>query len=124
MEIELQNKLPFYQRFYIYQKERFPFLGHGLLVASFSFSAIAYSRICRGAEGFVDLSTYLVGIFTTISLFFLVSVFDEFKDAEDDAKYRSHLPVPRVLVSFNELASLGVIAATLQILANAFFFPK
>src|ERR1700752_30506 len=124
MDIQQQNTLPFLHRFFIYQKERFPFLGHGLLVASFSFSAIAYSRICRGAEGFVDLSTYLVGIFTTISLFFLVRVFDEFKDAEDDAKFRSHLPVPRGLISFKELAILGVIAACLQILANAYFFPK
>lgn len=124
MDIQVQNKLPFLQRFFIYQKERFPFLGHGLLVASFSFSAIAYSRICRGAEGFVDLSTYLVGIATTISLFFLVRVFDEFKDAEDDAKYRSHLPVPRGLISFKELAVLGVIAALLQITLNAVFFPK
>ena len=124
MDIQQQNTLSFFHRFFIYQKERFPFLGHGVLVASFSFSAIAYSRICRGAEGFVDLSTYLVGIFTTISLFFLVRVFDEFKDAEDDAKFRSHLPVPRGLISFKELAILGVIAACLQILANAYFFPK
>ncbi len=124
MEIELQNKLPFWRRFLIYQNERFPFLGHGLLVASFSFSAIAYSRICRGAEGFVELSTYLVGIATTISLFFLVRVFDEFKDAEDDAIHRRHLPIPRGLISFKELAVLGGIAVLFQLLLNAIYFPK
>ncbi|MFL5754492.1 MAG: UbiA family prenyltransferase [Bacteroidia bacterium] len=124
METIHQNKLPFLHRFFIYQKERFPFLGHGLLVASFSFSAISYSRICRGATGFVEWPVYLVGIFTTISLFFLVRVFDEFKDAEDDARYRSHLPVPRGLISFKELAVLGIIATVLQIAVNALFFPK
>jgi 4-hydroxybenzoate polyprenyltransferase len=122
--IQEQNSYSFARRFLIYQKERFPFLGHGLLVASFSFSAIAYSRICRGAEGFVNWPTYLVGIFTTISLFFLVRIFDEFKDKEDDAKFRSHLPVPRGLISFRELAVMGVITAVLQLTVNFLFFPK
>lgn len=58
-----QNKASVWKRFYIYQKERFPLLGHGLLVATFSFSAIAYSRICRGQTGFVNWNTYLIGIF-------------------------------------------------------------
>ncbi|MDQ6763693.1 MAG: hypothetical protein M3015_13830, partial [Bacteroidota bacterium] len=98
-----ENSSSFFTRFYAYQKERFPFLAHGLLVASFSFSAISYSRICRGASGFVSASTFLMGIFITITLFFLVRIFDEFKDAEDDAKYRSELPVPRGLVSLHEL---------------------
>ena len=119
-----ENSSSFLKRFYIYQKERFPILGHGLLVASFSFSAIGYSRICRGQEGFVELKTYLIGIFTTITLFLLVRIFDEFKDKEDDAKYRKELPVPRGLVSLRELAIIGVVLAFLQISVNLFFFPK
>lgn len=124
MSLQEQNSYSLLRRFWIYQKERFPILSHGLLVASFSFSAISYSRICRGAEGFVSPTVFLVGVITTISLFFLVRVFDEFKDAEDDARYRSHLPVPRGLISFKELAVAGVIAAILQIALNAWFFPK
>lgn len=119
-----QNKYSFKKRFLIYQKERFPFLAHGLLVASFSFSAISYSRICRGAVGFVSLPVFLVGITTTITLFFLVRVFDEFKDAEDDAKYRKHLPIPRGLISFKELALLGALAVLIQLILNIWFFPK
>ncbi|HET6993304.1 MAG TPA: UbiA family prenyltransferase, partial [Bacteroidia bacterium] len=109
---------------YIYQKERFPLLGHGLLVASFSFSAISYSRICRGVTSFVDWKIYLTGIFTTITLFLLVRIFDEFKDAEDDAEYRRELPVPRGLISFRELAIMGIIIVFFQIAVNLFFFPK
>jgi len=124
MSLQKQNSYSFIRRFLIYQKERFPFLGHGLLVASFSFSAISYSRICRGAEGFVSLSTFLVGVATTISLFFLVRVFDEFKDAEDDARYRGHLPVPRGLISFKELAVAGSVAVMIQVSLNSYFFPK
>lgn len=118
------NKSSLIRRLYLYQKERFPVLGHGVLVASFSFSAIAYSRICRGAEGFVSLSTYLVGIFTTITLFLLVRIFDEFKDAADDAAYRRELPVPRGLVSLKELGILEIIVVVLQVIVNLYFFPK
>jgi 4-hydroxybenzoate polyprenyltransferase len=120
----MANSLSNFERFYIYQKERFPILGHGLLVASFSFSAIAYSRICRGVTGFVDWKTYGVGIFTTITLFLLVRIFDEHKDAEDDALYRKELPVPRGLVTLTELRNIGMVVAALQILVNAYFFPK
>lgn len=120
----VENSAPFFRRFYIYQKERFPLLGHGLLVAAFSFSAISYSRICRGAEGFVDGQTFAVGVFTTISLFLLVRIFDEFKDAEDDARFRKELPVPRGLVTFRELAVTGIVVAAAQILVNLVFFPE
>jgi 4-hydroxybenzoate polyprenyltransferase len=119
-----ENNSSFLKRFYLYQKERFPFLGHGLLVASFSFSAISYSRICRGAEGFVNPKTFLTGIFITISLFLLVRIFDEFKDAEDDALYRGELPVPRGLISLRELACIGIAIVILQIFINLFFFPQ
>jgi 4-hydroxybenzoate polyprenyltransferase len=119
-----ENNASFLKRIYIYQKERFPILGHGLLVAAFSFSAIAYSRICRGAEGFVSWKIFLMGIFITISLFMLVRIFDEFKDAEDDAKYRRELAVPRGLVSFSELRSIAIVIVVLQVALNLFFFPK
>ncbi|CAN5751595.1 hypothetical protein BH11BAC7_BH11BAC7_36300 [soil metagenome] len=119
-----ENNASLLKRLYIYQKERFPLAGYVFLVASFSFSAISYSRICRGAEGFVDLKTYFVGIFTTISLFLLVRIFDEFKDAEDDAQFRKELPVPRGLVSLRELGILGSILVILQIIVNLLFFPK
>ncbi|TND08139.1 MAG: 4-hydroxybenzoate octaprenyltransferase [Bacteroidetes bacterium] len=119
-----ENNASFGKRFWIYQRERFPILGHGLLVASFSFSAISYSRICRGAEGFVSWPVYLTGIFTTITLFFLVRVFDEFKDAEDDARFRKNLPVPRGLMSFRELAIMGIVVGLAQVTINAIFFPK
>ena len=119
-----ENSASFAKRFYLYQKERFPIIGHGLLVASFSFSAISYSRICRGSVGFVDTRIYLIGIFTTISLFLLVRIFDEFKDAQDDAKFRKSLPVPRGLIRFQELMILGVVIGILQITVNLLFFPK
>ncbi|ADR21616.1 hypothetical protein MATR_07530 [Marivirga tractuosa] len=121
---EEENKASFLKRLYIYQKERFPILGHGVLVAVFSFSAISYSRISRGAEGFVSTEKFLLGIFTTITLFLLVRILDEFKDAKDDAKFRQELPVPRGLISLKELAAIGWVVFIAQIIINTVFFPK
>ena len=120
----IEKKQGLLKRFFVYQNERFPFLAHGVLISAFSFSAISYSRICRGAPGFVDAKRFLVAIGTTVTLFFLVRVFDEFKDKDDDAKYRKQLPVPRGLISLKELAIFGAIAAAFQITINLLFFPK
>ncbi|MFI5150032.1 MAG: UbiA family prenyltransferase [Bacteroidia bacterium] len=122
--LEEDNNASLLKRLYLYQKERFPLIGHGMLVASFSFSAIAYSRICRGAPGFVSLRTYLTGIFTTVTLFLLVRIFDEFKDRKEDALYRKHLPVPRGLVSLKELLIIGILLVIAQVTVNLLFFPK
>lgn len=115
------NKASLIQRFWIYQSERFPLLAHGLLISSFTFSAISYSRICQGKEGFISGPDFLIGIFATVTLFFLVRVFDEFKDQEDDKKYRTYLPVPRGLISLNELKMIGLSVGMIQLLAITLF---
>ncbi len=112
----MKNSKPFFVRFLTYQKERFPFLVHGPLIAAFSFSAIGYSRLCRGETSFIPAIDYLHCICITITLFFLLRLSDEHKDKEDDAKYRTYLPVPRGLVSLKELAVLGVIIFLAQVL--------
>ncbi len=111
----------FVHRFYIYQKERFPFLAHGVLISSFTFSAISYSRICRGASGFIPWGDFIIGIFATVTLFFLVRVFDEFKDQEDDKKYRPYLPVPRGLISLQELKVVGWVVGLAQVAVIGIF---
>jgi 4-hydroxybenzoate polyprenyltransferase len=111
-------------RFWEYQAERFPFFQHGLLIVTFTFSAASYSRICRGAEGFIPLSHFIVGAITSFLLFFLLRVFDEFKDAEEDARYRPYRPVPRGLISLRELAWIGVATVLLQLVLNGAVIPR
>ncbi|MDX1653238.1 MAG: UbiA family prenyltransferase [Brumimicrobium sp.] len=113
----------FARRFLIYQKERFPFMKNGLVIAVFTFSAISYSILSRGAEGFIPLSDYLIAVFETVSFFFLVRLFDEEKDKEDDAKYRPYLPVPRGLIRLKELRFISVVVIVLQILVIILFQP-
>ena len=120
MNTEDNNK-SFLRRFYIYQKERFPIIGHGIMITAFTFSAISYSGLCRGVENFIPGQDFIIGIFATITLFLLVRIFDEFKDKEDDAKYRKYLPVPRGLISFKELKIIGLTIAIIQIAVIAIF---
>jgi hypothetical protein len=117
----ITNQSSYLKRMYQYQKERFPVVLNGIAVLTFTFSAISFSRICRGAEGFVSLSTFLIGCFATFTLFLLVRIFDEFKDRIDDAQYRTYLPVPRGLVSLNELKVIGIGIGVLQITSIAIF---
>lgn len=117
-------KASLFNRFLTYQKERYPFIGYFFLIGSFSFSAVAYSRICRGLTEFVSIDKFAVCIFNTITLFFILRILDEFKDQEDDRKYRSYLPVPRGLISLNELKYIGIATLAAQLIVTLVFFPQ
>lgn len=117
-------KLSLLQRFWIFQKERFPLLLNLVAIGVFNFSAITYSRVCRHASGFIDLKDYLVGIATTFTLFFLVRVLDEFKDAKHDLQYRTYLPIPRGVISLRELGWIAAVWTTIQLTALLLVQPS
>jgi 4-hydroxybenzoate polyprenyltransferase len=103
------------KRWIVYQRERFPLVGHGALIAAFSVSAVSFSSLVRGRAELPSAAALLVA-FTTSLLFFLqLRIADEFKDYEDDRRYRPYRPVPRGLVSLRELAWVGVAAAAIQL---------
>lgn len=112
---EVNTSDSFIKRFYQYQKERFPFIQNGIIISIFTFSAISYSIISRGAENFVAWEDFIIAIFQTISFFFLVRLFDEIKDNEDDKKFRSYLPVPRGLISLKEIKWMALAVILLQV---------
>jgi 4-hydroxybenzoate polyprenyltransferase len=106
-----------------YQRERFPVIGVGLTVAAFTFSSAAFSRLARGAPGFIPLHIYAAGAATALVCFFVLRVLDEHKDADVDRRYRSELPVPRGLVSLGELRWVGGVAVALVVAWNALVAP-
>ena len=55
--------------------------------------------------------------------FLMVRIIDEFKDYEEDCKYRPYRPVPRGLVSLKELKILFFICAILQVVITACINP-
>ena len=57
-------------RLWTYQAERFPLVGHGILIAAFSFSALSFSMLLRGEAVWPGGKTVLVA-FVTALLFFL-----------------------------------------------------
>lgn len=104
------------KRWWIYQRERFPLVAHGPLILAFSASAVSYSALLRGPEGpRPALISFVVAFIVSLGSFLLLRIADEFKDKEEDAKYRPYRPVPRGLVRLNELAWIGVGVGVLQL---------
>jgi hypothetical protein len=113
----------FWSRWWIYQRERFPLLAHGIIVAAFSSSAVCFSMLLRGAVEAPRPFTLLVAFATALLFFLQLRIADEFKDAEEDARYRPYRPVPRGLVRLSELAILGVITGLVQLLLGLALLP-
>jgi len=110
-------------RFWIYQRERFPLAGFVPLITVFTFSSAAFSRLARGAPGFIPWPRFAVGALTALVFFFLLRVLDEHKDAEVDRRYRPELPVPRGLISLAELRWIGGAALAAALALNLALAP-
>lgn len=111
-------------RWWIYQRERFPVLAHGPLIAAFSSSAVAFSFLLRGGQGLPAASSFLVAFCSSFLFFLQLRIADEFKDHEEDTLYRPYRPVPRGLVTLKELRVLGIGAAVLQAALALWLQPK
>lgn len=109
-------------RWWVYQRERFPLLAHGPLIACFSFCAISYSAQLRGASG-PALAGWLVAFVTCLFSFLHLRVADEFKDAGEDARWRPYRPVPRGLVKLRELGWIWAATAAVQLVLALCFAP-
>ena len=103
------------KRWWIYQRERFPLAAHGPLILAFSASAVSYSALLRGSSAAPSLRSFAVAFVVSLGSFLLLRIADEFKDQEEDAKYRPYRPVPRGLVRLRELAWIGVGVAVGQL---------
>ena len=110
-------------RWWIYQRERFPLFAHGPLVLAFSSSAVCFSHLLRGQNSWPALASVAVA-FATCLLFFLgLRLADEFKDIEEDTRYRPYRPVPRGLVTLRELGWVGAAAAVIQLALALWLAP-
>jgi 4-hydroxybenzoate polyprenyltransferase len=101
------------KRWWIYQRERFPLLAHGPLIAAFSACAVAFSALLRGATT-PSWHHFLTAFGVCLLLFLQLRIADEFKDAAEDARWRPYRAVPRGLVTLAELRWVFILAAILQ----------
>jgi 4-hydroxybenzoate polyprenyltransferase len=102
-------------RWWMYQRERFPILAHGVLIAALSFSAVSVSAVLRGHVQLPDAGSYFVAFASAFVFFLQLRIADEFKDLETDARFRPYRPVPRGLISLRELGSIATIGMIIQL---------
>jgi 4-hydroxybenzoate polyprenyltransferase len=115
-------------RWNVYQRERFPLLAHGPLIAAFSSGAVCYSAQLRAAADSarpsVATASLVVAFVSCLLFFFQLRVSDEFKDREEDARWRPYRAVPRGLVKLRELGWLAFAAAIIQLGAALWLAPR
>jgi 4-hydroxybenzoate polyprenyltransferase len=114
----------FLSRWWTYQGERFPIVAHGVLILAFSSSAVCFSSLLRGRAELPPLLVVTVAFGTAFLFFLQLRIADEFKDFEEDSRYRPYRAVPRGLVSLRELGVLGIIAAAIQLLLGLALDPS
>lgn len=123
MEQKKNEKIGFFKKWATYQKERFPVVVYGLYIFCIVFAIFCYTSTVFdnvGEPNFILLIPMFVFAFLQ---YLMVRIVDEFKDFEEDSKYRPYRPVPRGLVTLKELKVLFVICVLIQI-AIAFVFNK
>jgi 4-hydroxybenzoate polyprenyltransferase len=102
------------ERLWIYQRERFPLAAMGLLAGLLACASTLYSALSRGAP-LPGFGLVAAAAASALLLFVQMRVLDEFKDLEDDARFRPYRPVPRGLVSLRELGWILAGASAAQI---------
>jgi 4-hydroxybenzoate polyprenyltransferase len=117
----LNSSNSFFSRWYIYQKERFPLLAHGPLVLAFSLSALCFSTLLRGGQNWPAWPAIIVAFLNSLLFFLQLRLADEFKDFEEDSKFRPYRPVPSGLVKLNELGVLWAAIVAFQIVLTVWF---
>lgn len=123
----------FFKKWYTYQKERFPIMVYGLYMFCIVFAVFCFSNYI-GKMYYdtlifaVDPGPYKIEYIKLIPMFIvaflqflMVRIVDEFKDYEEDCKYRPYRPVPRGLVTLKELKVLFIICVILQIAITVIF---
>ncbi len=96
---------------------------HAPLVFVFSFSGLCYSSLLRGEQSWPALGSLLCAFLVALFFFMQLRIADEFKDFEEDLRYRPYRPVSRGLVSLRELGAVFVILALFQLLLTWWLYP-
>ncbi|HEX7182673.1 MAG TPA: UbiA family prenyltransferase [Thermoanaerobaculia bacterium] len=121
----MTREAPFPRRLSAYLAERFPLLGHGILIAAYYSSNQFLARVLTepGRPMHYDLSS-LLGAVTLFCFFFHLRVFDEHKDYAEDCVHYPQRVLQSGLITLRDLKVLGGIAIALEILLAAIRGPQ
>lgn len=120
---------PLINRLAVYCRERFPLPTFGLMSSLFAVAGLSLASSLRSGHVELHLAPTISAVVVTLGLFFQLRILDEYKDRENDALYLPERPVPRGLISLNELFHLGGAIGILQLAiclyaeTSAGFFP-
>lgn len=117
-----EARLGLLQRLWIYQAERFPLGKTAVLLAVFTAAGLSLSAHL-GQRPLPPLFTFIAVWLVAIVFLFQLRVADEFKDFEDDSRYRPERAVPRGLVTRGLLLRLALGAGALAALLTLGISP-
>ncbi len=109
--------MSFIKKWYTYQKERFPIVVYGIYIGGIVFAIFCFSNYIKTMNLHfykIEWSTMILMFIVAFLQFLMVRIIDEFKDYEEDCKFRPYRPVPRGLIKLNELKILFIICVILQ----------
>ena len=115
------------KNFKIYLNERFPLGKNSIFVLIFTLSGYIYTGLLYNSKIINQIFSKeikvpmpwhkIAALFIIIFMFFLqLRITDEFKDYEEDLKYRAYRPVQRGVVSLKALGKIGIATVIIQII--------
>ena len=139
--------IQYIKNFKIYLNERFPLGKNSFFVLIFTLSSYIYTELLYNSKIIkpillkeisrasllwdkeidkVPIIWYkLLPLFIIIFMFFFqLRITDEFKDYEEDLKYRSYRPVQRGVISLKTLRKIGIATVIVQIILAHIINPK
>ena len=139
--------IQYIKNFKIYLNERFPLGKNSFFVLIFTLSGYIYTELLYNSKIIkpillkeinrasllwdkeidkVPIIWYkLLPLFIIIFMFFFqLRITDEFKDYEEDLKYRSYRPVQRGVISLKTLRKIGIATVIVQIILAHIINPK
>ncbi|EEX74935.1 UbiA family prenyltransferase [Leptotrichia hofstadii] len=135
------------KNFKIYLNERFPLGKNSFFVLIFTLSGYIYTSLLYNSKIITPILSKevnrvsllwdkeidkvpmiwykLLPLFIIIFMFFFqLRITDEFKDYEEDLKYRSYRPVQRGVISLKTLRKIGIATVIVQIILAHVINPK
>ena len=126
--------IQYIKNFKIYLNERFPLGKNSFFVLIFTLSGYIYTSLLYNSKIMylftngvkIGIFQYkIIALFIIIFMFFLqLRITDEFKDYEEDLKYRAYRPVQRGIISLKTLGKTGIVTVIIQIMLAHVIDPE
>lgn len=116
----LPPSAPIVVRWLAYFKERFPLLGHSVLIASFySSNQFLAQALTHPADAVHYNPTAALGFVTILCFFLHLRVFDDHKDYQEDCRNFPQRLLQRGVIRLADLKRLGGLAIGVEIVLSA-----